>query len=146
MFTPEMVAKSYRQSNSISLVADPVARSYLLGMEIRDIRRANLARLVREAGLEPLANMADTSEKTLLQLLAGTPLDSGNPRSVGHDLARRLESATGRERGWMDVVHDDTLPTEAQEVIERVRSSVLTGRLGIEQIRAIYDVVKAMEH
>ena len=114
-------------------------------MDIRLIRLINLRTLVDEYGVEQLANLADSSEKTLQQLLAGTPLDSGNPRSVGHALARRLEAATQRDPGWMDVFHDTDLPVEVGKLIERIRSAAATGKLRAEEAHALYEVVRAME-
>ena len=115
-------------------------------MDARDIRRLNLRQLVREFGSTArLAEAAGSSAKTLDQILAGTPLESGQPRGIGHNLARRLEAAAGRAPGWLDVLHDDGLPAQTRELIEYIRSKSAEGKLGLEQVRAIYHVAKAMD-
>lgn len=144
MFTPNSVANRYLKCNSVLRVPPAVAKRYLDSMDIRSIRLSNLRKLVTEYGLGDLAGRASTSEKTLQQILARTPLTSGNPRAVGHALARKLEAGTGRALGWMDIFHDADLPVEASRLIERIRNDVVSGRLGVEQVSAIYEVVRNM--
>lgn len=115
-------------------------------MDAREIRRLNLRQLVREFGSTArLAEAAGSSAKTLDQILAGTPLESGQPRGVGHNLARRIEEAARKPPGWLDVVHEEELPVQTRELLEYLRSRSIEGKLGAEQVRAIYHVAKAME-
>lgn len=72
-------------------------------MDVAQIRRANLQRLIDEAGsLQQLADQAGTSYDNLWQIVSGTLLPSGKPRGVGNVLARRLEEGCGKPVGWMD--------------------------------------------
>ena len=145
-----MVAKSYPFSNSDSLVSLRVTNRYLCAMDARSIRVANLQRLVDEerargGTLDTLAARAQSSGKTLSQIVNGTLLPSGNPRGVGHALARQLEHAAGKPPGWLDTLHNDALPSEARALIEEIMSAAADGRLRTEQMRALYDVVVSME-
>lgn len=70
-------------------------------MDVREIRRANLAALVRmHGGQTHLAELVDTDAAYLSQILS--PVIKAN---VGHALARRIELALGKPRGWMDAAH-----------------------------------------
>jgi hypothetical protein len=115
-------------------------------MDARTIRKLNLRQLVAEAGsIDRLAEAAKTSRKTLDQILAGTELPSGAPRGIGHALARRLEAAANKPAGWLDVMHDEQMHPAVTELIEYLRNASMDGRLGVEQVQAIYQVSKAME-
>jgi hypothetical protein len=72
-------------------------------MDIKDVRRANLMILLEEHGRETLAREAGTAPAYLSQLKS-----ERTEAHVGHDLARRLEAATGHPEGWMDHPHDET--------------------------------------
>ncbi|QOR55255.1 MAG: hypothetical protein SHS37scaffold220_24 [Phage 67_12] len=74
---------------------------------IGSIRRANLERLVMRAGtLEALAQSADTTSIYLSQIRnQAVDAKSGRPREMGTAMARRLERASGKPDGWMDVDH-----------------------------------------
>jgi len=72
-----------------------------------DIRLTNLRKLVQEyRTITALAEEVGTSEKYLSQILSGTLLPSGKPRGVGNALARKLETGTMKDPGWMDLDHD----------------------------------------
>ena len=117
------VANRYLDVNSETLVFRFDAARYLPGMDVRIVRKANLALLASEAGsVAALAEKVDSSEKTLKQILAGTPLPSGTPRSVGHGLARRLEIACKKPLGWMDEAHEESVSEIARSIIRRVQN------------------------
>lgn len=84
---------------------------YDVSMTRQDIRMANLRKLIAEFGSNSaLANAVGTNEKYLSQLLNMLPLPSGNHRSLGDKLARRLERCSGKPDGWMDRDHDASIP------------------------------------
>lgn len=69
---------------------------------IRRIRRENLARLVAEFdSARELAAKTETVDTHL------TAIKNGR-RSMGDDLAQKLEVGAGKPFGWMDVEHCDT--------------------------------------
>ncbi|MEN6081600.1 hypothetical protein [Chromobacterium piscinae] len=94
--------------------------SYHLGMgiDVFDIRRANLARL-----LEPRGSAARIAEKvgssaSYLSTLKTPDKKNPNSRRMGDDMARRIEEAEGLEYGWMDRSHDsEQVPAPEQVVI-----------------------------
>ena len=70
-------------------------------MDVRTIRRANLAALVRaHHGNKALADAIDTDPAYISQLLS-----TKTKADMGHNLARRIEQALGLPGGWMDQVH-----------------------------------------
>lgn len=73
---------------------------------VEEIRRTRLAMLVKEIG-----SLADLSEKvhksrrdsTLSQIMNGAiGSKTEKPKTMGSELARRLEAAFNKEPGWMD--------------------------------------------
>ncbi|MBX9348757.1 hypothetical protein K5M36_16845 [Chromobacterium vaccinii] len=88
-----------------------------MGIDVFDIRRANLARL-----LEPRGSAARIAEKvgsSASYLSTLKTLDKKNPNSrrMGDDMARRIEEAEGLEYGWMDRSHDAGQAEPAETVI-----------------------------
>jgi hypothetical protein len=76
-------------------------------MTIQRIRLENLRLLVSLFGSpRNLADLSDTSEGYIKEILRGDKLPSGKPKSVGDDVARKLETGTDHEEGWMDVSHE----------------------------------------
>lgn len=76
-------------------------------MTIQRIRLENLRLLVALFGSpRNLADLSDTSEGYLKEILRGATLPSGRSKSVGDDLARKLESGAGKHEGWLDVSHE----------------------------------------
>lgn len=72
-------------------------------MEIRETRLRNLELLVQEFGSQvALAQKADTDPSYISQLIGGW-----RGRAMGDDLARKIEAATGKTRGWMDTQHPE---------------------------------------
>ena len=83
-------------------------------MDIRAVRKKRLEQLIAEAtGIHALSERCNVSEKYLRQILSGfrSPGDR-NARSIGHDVARRLESGMNKPPGWMDQPLNEALPPE----------------------------------
>lgn len=79
---------------------------------IDDIRHANLLRLLSELGqgqergqIAKLAELTGKSHSQISQLKNRTVHStSGKPRTIGTDLARQIEAACGKPKGWMDTL------------------------------------------
>jgi len=72
------------------------------------IRLKNLELLIAEAG--SAANLADrvgTNSSYLSQVRRRMPTKKGTPRSIGDDLAVKLEQGMGKHEGWLDEPHRD---------------------------------------
>ena len=70
------------------------------------VRLYNLERLITEAGsARKLAQLAGSSGSYLSQIRNRHLSAAGAPRSIGDDLATRLEKAMGKPNGWMDEFH-----------------------------------------
>jgi SOS-response transcriptional repressor LexA len=69
-------------------------------MFTKDIRRQNLRRLLKKFRFDrEMADMAGLNPKHLSQMKTGK-------RDIGHDVARRIESAMKLPAGWMDTAPD----------------------------------------
>ena len=74
---------------------------FYAGMDVREIRRENLAELVRaHRGNKALADAIDTDPAYISQLLS-----TKTKADMGHSLARRIEQALDLPGGWMDQGH-----------------------------------------
>lgn len=72
-------------------------------MDIKTIRKLNVRLLERELGSRSaLARKASTSQSYLSQCIG-----PGAIRSIGDEMARRLEHAMGKPHGWLDESHTD---------------------------------------
>ncbi|AZG14949.1 MULTISPECIES: hypothetical protein [Cupriavidus] len=72
-------------------------------MDIKTIRKLNVRLLERDIGsLSGLARMAGTSQSYLSQCVGPAAI-----RSIGDEMARRLEHAMGKPFGWLDELHTD---------------------------------------
>lgn len=72
-------------------------------MENREIRLANLRKLLRETKTAAaLAYAANTSPAYISQILS-----KKTKGSIGNKLARRLELAANKPKGWLDLLHND---------------------------------------
>lgn len=70
------------------------------------IRLNNLELLIVEAGsAAKLAGLAGTNSSYLSQVRRQMPTKKGTPRSIGDDLAGKLEQGMGKYEGWMDEPH-----------------------------------------
>lgn len=74
-----------------------------------EVRRQNLELAIKRAGsAAKLAEAAKTSPAYLSQIKNRTPdSKSGTPKTMGDDMARRIEAAIGEPHGWMDTSHGE---------------------------------------
>jgi len=87
--------------------------------KLEHVRLANLEILISEAGsAAALARRAGTNESYLSQIRRQLPTPKGTPRSLGNDLAGKLEKGMGKPDGWMDEIHQ---PTDADSRTEKYR-------------------------
>ncbi len=90
------IAEGYINFNSVLQVADIKADCYYSLMEIKEIRRKNLEKLVdREGRQAGLARKVELAPAYIHQMLAG--------KSMGDKTARKIEIALKLPVGWMDV-------------------------------------------
>lgn len=108
--------ESHARKNSAALIIPSTAARYTTRLALRyvirlmktveETRVARLRMLISEVGSTAALNrLADRNERdsTLSQILNGAPGSKTNkPKTMGSDLARALELATGKPRGWMD--------------------------------------------
>lgn len=105
-------------------------------MDIYEIRKANLLRLMSGRTKAACAEKWGTSGSTLSQITSQNPV-----RKLGDVLARKIEAAEGLENGWMDV------SPEERERIKLTRSMGLTPvglvssaiRKGVREQKAQYE-------
>lgn len=77
-----------------------------MNRKLRETRRRNLEILIKETGsTAKLATDAGTSASYLSQIINKVTTPSGTQRSVGDDLATKLEEAANKPNGWMDEKH-----------------------------------------
>lgn len=90
------------------------------GMEVEEVRRANLLALVRDyGGQRQLADAAKSSPAQISQWINRSPdAKTGKPRVMGSRAARAMESALSKPKGWMDQLHDDSTKVEPQALAE----------------------------
>lgn len=79
-----------------------------------EIRRENLVLAInRVRTAAKLAELTGTAAAYLSQIKSSTPdSKSGTPKTMGDDLARRIEDAIGESPGWMDKDHSGTDSTD----------------------------------
>lgn len=80
-----------------------------------EIRKLNLLILIAEIGgkKSELAAMAETDPAYISQILSTT---AKKPRNIGDELARKLETACNKPRGWMDTFHQPSEYIEGEVV------------------------------
>lgn len=71
-------------------------------MDVYEIRRTNLLRLLEGQKKAKFAEDVHTSPSYISQLIADHA-----PRKMGDEVARKIESAKGLPRGWMDSTHSE---------------------------------------
>lgn len=82
-------------------------------MENKQIRLINLRMLLKEAkSAASLAVAANTSPAYLSQILSNKAKGR-----IGDKLARKLEEALGKPRGWLDVLHETAIHASAVKFI-----------------------------
>lgn len=126
-----MVAISFPNCNSYSLVSRGVTVSYLSAMLNPDIRYLNLRLLIHERGsIAAISAVSGVNEKYLSQIKNRTIQQRGrSPRGVGDDAAIRLGKACKDNPSWMDERHDKEWAaaglTEAPPVARTELASVM---------------------
>ncbi len=94
---------------------------------VDDIRRERLATLISEAGgVAKLANKLGKSSAQISQWLNASPdSKTGRPRGMRPDSCREIESACGKQTGWMDAAPElSHLKSENDAGVVVFRSSV----------------------
>lgn len=87
---------------------------------IAEIRHRNLLVLVEEAGSAAnLSRLTGVPAAYLSQCINRALTKSGQPRNVGAEVARKLETGMGKPAGWMDQA--DLSPLE-RDLLDRFRS------------------------
>lgn len=116
------------------------------GMDINEIRLANLRSLADRAGGRPdLARRMEMSYQLLQNYIGKTPT-----KRIGDKTARRAEEVFGLPRGWMDERHDESKVIGARAsgwpfTIERKRFDRLPESEKARVARFIKDTVEAWE-
>jgi hypothetical protein len=78
-------------------------------LKLNQVRLRNLEILISEAGsAAKLARAAGTNSSYLSQVRNQLPTKKGTPRSIGDELAEKLEKAMKKPQGWMDTPHAET--------------------------------------
>lgn len=73
---------------------------------VEEIRRENLLTLIKEAGnASRLSLQTGVPSSYISQVSRGVDRGNGKPRTMGPDIARKLEVAMGKPTGWMDADH-----------------------------------------
>ncbi len=113
-------------------------------MDIDEIRRANLQALIAEAGnIDALAERSGVSAKYISQILNKWQGKADRkPRSVGTQLARRIETALGKPHAWMD--HDHTAAVKTPRAAHETGTNYHTTSTGLEYAKALQDAVRAI--
>lgn len=96
---------------------------------IQEIRRHNLILLVREAEEEigvygaaaHLARLTDVKTSQISQFKNAKTHANGRVRAMGDDVARKMESGTGKQKGWMDKDHTEAATVSEAELLDRYR-------------------------
>ncbi len=81
-------------------------------MDIFDIRRSNLLKLLEGKNRQVCVERWDTSSSTISQILS-----EKTPKNLGEKLARKIETAEGLPKGFMDVIHGENVKNDHAEVI-----------------------------
>lgn len=73
-------------------------------MTSAELRLKNARALAsQEGGIAAFARKLKCSDSQASQIIGKTPT-----RGIGHQLARDIEQAFGKEKGWLDLPHDDS--------------------------------------
>lgn len=86
-------------------------------MDIRTIRKANLDKLIEEAGsVAELGRRSEVNETYLGQVRRGVGGKGRNrPRALGDAAARKLEAGMNKPYGWMDIHHDGEIDARTDD-------------------------------
>jgi hypothetical protein len=90
------------------------------------IRRANLNLLLQEVGegrgdAAKLSRFTKVSAPTISQLRRVTHYSNGVERTMGDDIARKLEKGMGKPVGWMDHPHEVTRDGDEIDFLQTYR-------------------------
>lgn len=90
------------------------------------IRRANLNLLLQEVGegrgdAARLSRLTGVKAPTISQLRRVTTYANGVERTMGDDIARKLEKGMGKPVGWMDHSHEVTRDGDEAEFLQTYR-------------------------
>lgn len=105
----------------------PLSRVYRSGMDVvAAIRRANLNLLLQEVGegrgdAAQLSRLTGVKAPTISQLRRPTFYVNGVERTMGDDIARKLEKGMGKPTGWMDHPHEVTRDSEESDFLQTYR-------------------------
>lgn len=116
-------SESLNVVNSESHISKFSAMLFNAQMQTNDeVRRQNLLIAIERAGTAAkLAEAAKTSAAYLSQIKNRTPdSKSRTPKTMGDDMARRIEAAIGEQPGWMDVPHALGITDPAVDVVDLV--------------------------
>lgn len=111
--------------NSISqihFISDSLSNG---GMKtIDEIRRENLKALTKDTGgVKASAEKCDMTESQYSNLMHGAKdSKTGKPRGFNNTTARKIECAFGKERGWLDNVHNDEDLEKMREMMAEFRA------------------------
>ena len=85
-----------------------------------EVRRQNLLVAIERAGsAAKLAALSNTSPAYLSQIKNRTPdSKTGTPKTMGDDMARRIEAAIEEPVGWMDVPHGPEMAVPSADVVD----------------------------
>lgn len=76
---------------------------------IKDIRYQNFLKLIKEYGnIAKLSRLCGYTQPTYFYQIRGKKIGAnGQPIELGNNVARKLEKATNKPRGWLDKEHSD---------------------------------------
>lgn len=116
---PQFVAARYGSSDRRCQTA--------LMTTVAEIRRANLNLLLQEVGegrgdAARLARLTGVNAPTISQLRRITRYRNGTERTMGDDIARKLEKGMSKPHGWMDHPHDITKNADEAEFLRTFRA------------------------
>lgn len=113
----------------------------------QDIRRANLLLLLEEVARElktsrgaasELAKRTGVAGPQISQVKAGKLHHGGKSRSLGDDIARKLERGMSKPKGWMDVEHHQDVSARESETLNSLRALTPDQRELVEKQIAEY--------
>jgi hypothetical protein len=93
---------------------------------VAETRRANLNLLLQEVGAgrgdaAQLSRLTSVKAPTISQLRRPTFYKNGVERTMGDDIARKLEKGMGKPTGWMDHPHEVTRDGDESEFLQTYR-------------------------
>jgi hypothetical protein len=110
---------------------------------VAEIRRANLNLLLKEVGegrgdAAKLARLTGVKAPTISQLRRLTYYPNGVERTMGDDIARKLEHGMDKPLGWMDHPHDTTRTMDEVEFLRTYRALTAEQREHLAATAALF--------